>query len=258
MSKQRRDRNRRQRPVGRSVHRAPTKGDIAAAVHRAVCAVTDTDGFGHCCLYATTVREIATKLTGRRFEIQAGSSNVATGVIDAEGYLTAVGHDVDGGTVNGVPGGLGNGEFHAWVMEVPRTATAGCAEVIRPHTEVIDLSLRHFPQLAMRTGVPWSRTDLPDYYWGPWQGLLDLDIQYRSSWEATQLINSPRERRHVADAIVIAVELLGLISASKAMTALTTEGQLARMRAQHEELIVLDLSSGQRTAGRRHPVAAFR
>jgi hypothetical protein len=95
---------------------------IAEAAHRAVCEVTDSDGYGLAIPYAIAGQAI---LLSAGFQIQAGTLMILADPTHAGGS-GCVGMDASNG-------GFERGNFHSWL-----------ARQVGPHVEVLDLSSRHY------------------------------------------------------------------------------------------------------------------
>jgi hypothetical protein len=143
-----------------------TRPAIAGAVHQAVCEVTGTDGAKHCAAYAMAGHLIANVIAGRRdaYVFQAGRVHVFTGNVDEDGAELALEMDP-------AKTGYSDLEFHDWFTRVPagvpRSGTwTSISGAESESVELVDLSLRHFPQLVAEAGLPWNRLDLPPFLWG--------------------------------------------------------------------------------------------
>src|SRR5262245_57051035 len=59
----------------------------------------------------------------------------------------------------------------------------------------MDLSLRNFPAQAQRFRLKWERTDWPDYWWGPCDGLRALTAYPQADARMMEILMRTRCRR---------------------------------------------------------------
>jgi hypothetical protein len=109
---------------------------VAEAVHRTVCAETDSDGFGHCILYAIVGAFVARSVFGGEYWPQAGSMRLQRDPADPDLWFT---FGAGGDWVYG-------DEFHAWFARAPKGAASYAPASYAPVAELADLSSRHFPR----------------------------------------------------------------------------------------------------------------
>lgn len=160
----------RKQPVRRSPSTGglATRARIAETVHQAVCAVTGDDGRGHCALYAYTGAVVAGVITGHDYMVQAGELLVDTGDVNEDGRLYF--------QYSPEQSGYSGYEFHAWFTRHPGGKSGSVTGHGRNH-EFVDLSMRHYRQTVVDSGMPWKRGPLPPYFWGPWSQLSALGVR---------------------------------------------------------------------------------
>lgn len=210
-------------PVSRP---ATSRARIAEAVHRAVCEVTGTDGYGHCALYAQAGAMTAHFITGEVHDLQAGGLAVFTGDMNHDGELTLY-VDPEGSQYNGTAGGRDNGEFHAWFGPRPAGATPGTVmEVSRNGLVVADFAMRHFKRHVAEAGMPWNRAPLPTFCWGKADEIDQrLRVTYRPDVATTLLVTDKIKAMGPVpyDVSTIALRRLGCISEELARRSLSPE-----------------------------------
>jgi hypothetical protein len=141
---------------------------IANAVHRAVCEFTETDGFRSCVAYAQVGAYVANIVShdDNRYVCQAGGVRVR---LDKDDDLC-----IEMRPAATDYSGL---ELHCWITRVPRNAVNGVIVDVPPdQLEIADLSLRHFPKHAEVFGLPWRRTNWPNFFWGKCSELRALGV----------------------------------------------------------------------------------
>lgn len=200
------------RRAARQDHRpeaAPSldKARIADAIHEAVCLVGRDEGVGHCDAYAFAGAIVLAVLTKQDWSVQGGAAYFGTGVdLDSpEGelafaYVPSETSPIE--TPNGMtgPGGLTNGELHAWCARAQDGQAA----------EIADFSARHIPHLSRLCGFGWKREE-PPYLWGTPRDLYEQRYNYRAELETVNLIhkNFSENTRSYGDAATLALWRLG-------------------------------------------------
>jgi len=164
---------------------------ISEAVHLAVTDVAGDSGVGHCDLYALAGVILLQRLTGKPYQIQAGSLMYHA--------------DPSGGgwfEINAENNGVERLEYHAWIGLAGETIEPGRCQI----AELIDFSTRHLKTMtetmqyisgATKLGdhwlicvdpdidiVQWTRTDgPPEYLWT--DGEIPDEFRYSPGIAAT-------------------------------------------------------------------------
>jgi hypothetical protein len=131
---------------------------VAEAVHEAVCAFSQSDGYGRCQLYTVAGCILLTNVDGPGWYMQAGSAWILADPPDGFWHYDAT-----------QPLALARGEFHCWLAK--EGATKG-----GPPAAFVDFSARHFHRTVNemnaagpREGgerIPWThQTEPPPYIW---------------------------------------------------------------------------------------------
>jgi hypothetical protein len=121
---------------------------IAEAVHRAVCRATDTSGLGLCAVYAAVAVAVLGRLTGARYVLQAGMISIRLSAAHRAAHPFGCTHFTMDGRPRR-PGGRSRAldllpEFHAWAGRVHRAPGLATPEDFARHSELVDLSARHY------------------------------------------------------------------------------------------------------------------
>ena len=111
----------------------------ALAVHRAVCAVTSSDGYGHCDLYALAGYILLPAITGLDYIPQVG--NFGALVDPPNAWFQICAED----------GGIARGEYHCWVG-LPGKDTGRRDRGVTLYTagQLVDFGLRHLRAMVDR------------------------------------------------------------------------------------------------------------
>jgi hypothetical protein len=141
--------------MSRERKRAKLRAAVAEATHRAVCELSNSDGLGHCMLYAALGATVATVVLGKKYYPQAGCL-----------YLYSDPDDPDLAFTMDPSLGLMDAELHCWIA---------CAGEGTLAAEIADLSARHYRRMVEGErflSVPgaeaqpaWKLPDPPGYLW---------------------------------------------------------------------------------------------
>ena len=203
---------------------------MAEAVHEAVCQVTGSDGFGHCPLYAWAGAVVASVVTGGDYDLHAGAVTVWTGDVNANGELALridpPGAEFDHPLLGTMPGGMANGELHAWFSPRPTGLVPGVVTEIRKADLVVaDFGMRHLRRHAAEAGMPWEREPLPAYCWASLPNVgARLRVDYEPEPPTTEFVHDKLRRMGAApyDVATTALRLLGRTSEVRATGERTT------------------------------------
>ncbi len=135
--------------LGLAFDQDPVRQDLADALHMAVKLVTGEEGTQHCFFYAFSGALFLTTLTGKPYQIQAGSLALPRPSDEKLCYV-----------FDAEEGNLEKREVHVWI---------GLAGEGPATQELVDFSARHFPQIARACFGEWKGPACwPDYIWsGP-------------------------------------------------------------------------------------------
>jgi hypothetical protein len=159
----------------------------ARAVHEAVCEFTDSDGFGACHLYAVAGHSLLTGEKIRPTPSPQGGSLLIQPDPARPGHWFAL--DATGG-------GMGRGEFHAWLMAEDGTIVDFSARHFRRYAEELPipggaLSRSIDPALIVldrpEARTPWNRTDYLEYVWTTADRLPSW-VRYRTDARASEAL----------------------------------------------------------------------
>jgi hypothetical protein len=111
----------------------------ADAVHRAVCALTGDDGYGHCDLYALAGHALLPAITRLDYMPQVGS--FAARVDPPDGWFQICAEE----------GGMARGEYHCW-LGLPGADTGRRDRGVNVYSvgQIVDFGLRHVPAMVAR------------------------------------------------------------------------------------------------------------
>jgi hypothetical protein len=145
----------------------------AEAVHRAVCEVTESDGFGECLAYA---RASYALLADQGWTIQVGQM-----VIIAD---PAKGLSGGGAVILGKDKDFWQGQYHAWL-----------ARLNGSKIEIVDFTARHYrtyAETSLNAPPEWNRPDPPTWLWNATGNQSDLalfrpDLRMTSDASLTKL-----------------------------------------------------------------------
>lgn len=140
---------------------------VAEAVHRGVCEATDSDGLGHCAVYAAAAVRVLGRLTGERYVLQAGSLTIRLSRAYRDGDPSGF-HEFAMDATAGLGALSPLGEFHSWLGRIhPSRGTALSREEEASRHELVDLSARHFRTWVGRLDPHWpGEGDFAgDYIW---------------------------------------------------------------------------------------------
>lgn len=141
---------------------------IASAVHAAVCRVTESDGFGHCAVYAAVAARVMSRLTGRRYVVQSGLLSIRLSRAFRDEWPEGITHfQIDGRAPR--PGAAPRAasdmpEVHVWCgadhTDPGELARFGgdavlLAELHASRSECIDLSARHWARFVNALDPRW-------------------------------------------------------------------------------------------------------
>lgn len=204
--------------AGRDAQRTQVRVSVAEqaaaadVVHRAVCTVTQGDGFGHCMLYAWAGAVLLTRITGRLHVPQGGGVSIRTGDVNAQGEAFYVVMPGGGAftTAAGelMAGGRDNGEFHAWTVQVPGGIPDGARGIVPiPAGQLIiaDFAARHFRRAMELSGMRRQErrglAPVPDWCWGTSADIgAGAGIAYMEDLATTQMV---RDHLAAIDAEVV-------------------------------------------------------
>jgi hypothetical protein len=133
------------RPAAATADVPKMRAAIAEAVHQTVCEETNSDGCGHCMLYAIVGAFLSSRVFGGRYWPQAGTLQVQHDPEDPNHWMIFDARD------NGVDGG----EFHSWFAR----ETTGARGRSLP-AEIVDLSSRHYPALVCLPAISDRQTTI--------------------------------------------------------------------------------------------------
>ncbi len=153
-----------------------TRTGIAEAVHTAIVQeFGEAEARVRCLFYAQVGANVAAIVTGRSYQVMAGSLHVVTASADemGDGLPAFFAMIADDPQTHGL-------EFHAWI--------AGQ----RPGSvEIVDLASRHYEANARALGIPWGAgRSYPPYVWAPVEAVPE-GIRLRASEQTMRAVAMP-------------------------------------------------------------------